>query len=422
MRKLAGVLAVLCLAVASPASATNGMRMPGFGPVQNSMGGVGVGATLDSAALVSNPAGLADLDPRIDVSLTLFMPKVSYDATGIAPPLVANPGVTIDSDRGPSPIPFVGGVMTLAPGLKLGLGVTGVAGMGVDYKTNLYSSPTLTSYLQGRFAPAIGWRVNDLLAVGLTLNGMVAQMKYDVASQFGQVPHDTATALGIGATLGVKVTPVKMVAIGAAWETKSFFKDFSFDIPAHNTPFGAVPGGTDKLTFHQPQVVTLGVSVAPGDALVVAADVQWINWAQTNGKNLPAYSNDTNLTGAMPFDLDWKNQLVLKIGAQYAATRELRIRAGWNYGKNPLNPDRAFESIAFPAIAEHHISLGLGYSFGQLAVNVGGTYAPKVSQSGSNPLPPPGTPGYPGPYGQGIQSYTTSMSQIAIDAGVAYRF
>jgi long-chain fatty acid transport protein len=251
--------------------------------------------------------------------------------------------------------------------------------------------------------------VNDLLAVGLSLNGMVAQMKYDVASAFGQLPHDTATALGIGATLGVKVTPVKAVAIGAAWETKSFFQDFEFDTSR----------GKDKLTFHQPQVLTVGGSVAATDDLLVAADVQWINWAQTNGANLPQFS--ANASGAMPFDLDWKNQVVFKVGAQYTL-KELAIRAGWNYGKSPLNPDRAFENIAFPAIAEHHLSLGLGYSFGGWTVNVGGTYAPKVSVSGSNPLPPFGTPGYPGPYGQGIASYTTSMYQISVDAGVAYRF
>ncbi len=45
---------LLALAIATPAHATNGMRMIGFGPVQNSMGGVGVGATLDAASVLSN--------------------------------------------------------------------------------------------------------------------------------------------------------------------------------------------------------------------------------------------------------------------------------------------------------------------------------------------------------------------------------
>ena len=81
--------------------------------------------------------------------------------------------------------------------------------------------------------------------------------------------------------------------------------------------------GVDKLTFNQPGVLTGGVAVRALDMLLIAADVEWIDWPSTNG---------------------------------------------------------------------------------------------------SNPLPPQGTPGYPGPYGQGIQSYTTSMSQSGLDAGIAYKF
>src|SRR5215470_2952628 len=78
---LAGALA--CLVAASPAWATNGMRMTGFGPVQNAMGGVGVGATLDAASVVSNPAGMTDLGGRIDFGGTLFKANPEYDVTGL---------------------------------------------------------------------------------------------------------------------------------------------------------------------------------------------------------------------------------------------------------------------------------------------------------------------------------------------------
>ena len=81
MMRLAAALAV---AVATPAHATNGMRMIGFGPVQNSMGGVGVGATLDACSLLSNPAGIADLGQRLDAGGAFFKPTVKYSATGIA--------------------------------------------------------------------------------------------------------------------------------------------------------------------------------------------------------------------------------------------------------------------------------------------------------------------------------------------------
>ncbi len=411
---------LLSLAAASPAWATNGMRMIGFGPVQNSMGGVGVGATLDAASTVSNPAGLTELGPRLDVGIGWFKPIVDYSATAVpgAPPIVVEqPGVKLDSNRGGSPIPVVATAIPLGSGFTFGAGAFAVAGMGVDYPSNLYGGRTYTSYLQGRLTPAIAYKVSDLLSIGVGVNGMLAQMSYDVAAGFGQVPHDTATALGIGAVVGVKVTPMPELSIGAAWESKSFFQEFSFDIPAHTglvpgvgpVPF---PGGTDKLSFNQPQVATVGASVKPmGEVLVIAGDVEFINWAQTNGQGMPKFTSDTTQTGSLPFNLSWQNQWVFKLGVQVAPMEPLKIRAGWNYGKLPLDPGRAFENIAFPAIAEHHFTLGGSFDFSkEFGVTLAGMYAPRATLSGSNPQE------------QFIASYDTGMSQWQVDAGFAYRF
>jgi long-chain fatty acid transport protein len=423
MRKLAAVFAVTCLAFATPAFATNGMRMIGFGPVQDSMGGVGVGATLDACSLVSNPAGISDLGWRLDVAGGYFKPTVSYSASGLGPPVVARDGATLDSSRGGSPIPAIGYVHPIDDRLAVGVGVFGVAGMGVDYDANLYGGPSLTSYLQGRLTPGVAYKVMEGLSVGLTANVMMAQMKYDVASGAGQALHDTATAFGLGATVGVKYSPVRMVTLGAAYETKSSFQDFSFKVPTRPNPFAApgamIPGGTDKLTLDQPQSATLGVAVTPVDMLLVAADVQWINWSDTMGKGLPRYSSDPNATGALPFDMGWSDQWVLKVGAQVTPMAGLQLRAGYNYGKMPLDPNRAFENLVFPAVSEHHVTAGVGYqATSKLAVNLTGVYAFNAKLEGANGAPPPPMGGT----GQGITAYRTEMSQYEVELGVAYRF
>ncbi len=421
MRKIAGLLAVGCLVAASPAFATNGMRMIGFGPVQDSMGGVGVGATLDSGSLVSNPAGIVDLGRRLDAAGGFFKPTVSYSAVGIGAPLVMEDGATLDSSRAGSPIPAIGWVQPLIEGLSAGVGVFATSGMGVDYAANLYGGPTLTSYLNARLAPSVAYRLAPGLSVGATANVMMAQMKYDVASGVGQAVHDTATAFGIGATVGVKYSPVKAVTIGAAYETKSTFQDFSFDVPTRPNPMGGpdIPGGTDELAFDQPQSATVGVSVAPIEKLLLAADVQWIGWSGTMGEGLPEYTSDATATGAQPFDMRWSDQWVLKLGAQLEAMPGLRVRAGYDYGKMPLDPSRAFENIAFPAVSEHHVTAGVGYDVGgKLAVNLAGIYALNAKLTGANASPPPAMGGT----GQGIVSYTTEMSQYEIELGVAYRF
>ena len=413
-------LAAAAVALAGPALATNGMRMTGFGAVQNGMGGVGVGATLDASAAISNPAGLTELGRRLDVNFTWFQPSVDYKATGIAPPFVNQAGATLSSDRGGSPIPNLGVVVPLGGGFTAGLGAFGVGGMGVDYKANLYSGTSLTSYQNMRVAPAIAWKANDLFSAGLAVNVMWGQMKYDVASGFGQVKHDTANAYGYGATLGVKVTPMKELSFGLAYESKSFFGSYEFDIPSHQVPDGqggavTVPGGKDQLDFDQPAVISGGVAYRPVPALLLALDVQWINWSDTNGDKKPVYENNTQLTGALPFDMGWEDQVVVKLGAAFDVAPSFTVRAGWNYGKMPLDAARAFENIVFPAIAEHHVSLGLGWAATPtLAVNAGVTYSPKAKLSGANASPPPG--------GQGLVSYETTMSQFAADLGLGWTF
>jgi long-chain fatty acid transport protein len=383
---------VATMLIAANANATNGMRMIGFGPVQDSMGGVSVGLTLDAASILTNPAGMSDLPGRIDFGASYFKPSVDYKATGGAN------GATIDSDREGSPVPAFGLIIPLGDKFKFGVGAYGVAGMGIDYPANLYGSTTYTSYSQMRFAPALSYKINDIVSVGVAVNIMYATMEFNVASAADQLPHMGASSFGYGATIGVLVKPVDFLQIGLAYETKSYFQDFAFNTTA----------GVDKLEFDQPQVATIGLGIKPIKDLSIGFDVEWINWSDTNGQNLPKYT--ANASGAMPWNMDWSDQFVYKLGVQYTVNQMVVLRAGYNYGKMPLDSNRAFENIAFPAVSEQHFTAGVGINLTkQFTLNIGGMYSPMVNISGSNPA-------------QHISSYDTEMSQYSIDMGIAYTF
>jgi long-chain fatty acid transport protein len=410
------VTAGLALLVAFPAVATNGMRLTGFTPVQNAMGGVGVGATLDAGAIATNPAGMSELDRRLDASVSWFRPKVEYSATGALPIFVVNPGTTLESSRDSFVIPNLGVVVPLGAGLTAGIGAFSVAGLGTDYAANLYSSPSSDKYQMLRVAPAIAYKVHDALSVGVTFNAMWAQLQYDVASgaPFGQAPHDTSSSFGLGATVGVKVTPLRELTVGLAYETRSSFQDFSFDVPAGTrlTPAGPVafPGGTDKLQFDQPAVATAGVAWRVVAPLLLAFEVEWINWSDTFGHRLPKYTSDVTRTGSLPLDTSWGDQWVYKVGTEVAVSRALKVRAGFNHGKTPLDAGRAVENILLPAVTENHFTLGLGWdATATLSVNLAGMYSPRARLSGSN-------------LDQGIVAYETSMEQYAIEVGGSWRF
>jgi long-chain fatty acid transport protein len=106
---------------------------------------------------------------------------------------------------------------------------------------------------------------------------------------------------------------------------------------------------------------------------------------------------------------------VFKLGAAVAVTPELEVRAGYDYGKMPLDPGRAFEAIAFPAVAEHHVTAGAGYAVNdRLTVNLAAMVSPRATVSGASAA-------YPAQGGQAIASYQSGMSQFQVDLGVGWK-
>jgi len=106
----------------------------------------------------------------------------------------------------------------------------------------------------------------------------------------------------------------------------------------------------------------------------------------------------------------WDEQLVYKIGAEFDINEKISLRAGYNYGRNPLKIDRTFENISFPAITEHHITCGAGLDISEnMELNLGFMYAPEVTLNTSNA-------------GQFINSATTRMAQYSVDVAIAYKF
>jgi long-chain fatty acid transport protein len=391
MKKILGTLAGAAILAATPAYATNGMRMIGFGPVQNSMGGASVAAPLDGTTAVTNPAGLSEIAPRFDLAAQAFMPSVKYS--------VSMPGFSAGESSGRSTdfLPTLSGVYRVQDQLTLGFAALGTAGMGVDYGAVPDgvggTTKLMTSYMNGRIAPAASYKVNDQLSVGLALNLMYAQMSFEMP---GQPKYGPSGSFGYGATVGVAYTPAPIVTIGLAYETKSFFQDFE----------ATLGGANVKVALDQPQVATLGAAIRPTAGLLLAADVQWINWSDVMGANQPTI---TSPAGTNSFDMKWSDQWVVKVGAQLAVPglEALKVRAGYNYGAMPLDKTNAQPNMAFPAVSEHHVTVGAGYDIGKWTANAAFVYSPEASVKTTIP---------------GGPTIESKMSQTAFELGGAYRF
>ncbi len=387
------ILSILMLVAVSNAFATNGMRMIGFGPVQDSMGGASTGVNLDAASILTNPAGIQSLGGRVDFGASYFAPTVKTETAS---------GAEFTSDKKASPVPAFGMIIPLNADMTFGLGAYGVSGMGVDYDLGASSGGLLyTNYTNMRFAPGISYKVNDMISIGATLNVMYATMEYSMYNPgFGaQIVDMTSSAFGYGGTIGVTVKPVDMLTVGIVYETKSKFQDFKF-----NQYISTAGTARNTLTFDQPMSATIGFGFKPVTGLVIAFDLQWIRWSETNGNNLPEYTGSA--TGDRSFDMQWDDQIVYKFGLQYNVMPILKIRAGLNYGKMPLSEDNSNAlnaNMFFPAVSEWHYTAGAGVKLGEkLSLELGYMYSPEAKVKSS--------------LGE------TKMSQYSLDMGIAYNF
>jgi len=424
--KTFGIGVTIVMLTVTTSWATNGMRVIGVGSTQRSMGGASVGLPLDAASVITNPAGIMVLDAQVNFGGSLFTPKssigeVDYTAAGEGQGMMDQTSAK-DSQTGTSPMPAFGMIL---PGtsetFKVGIGGYGVAGMGVDYKgAAIYNQPAYSNYSMMKFAPAIAAKFGDL-SLGAAYNMSWATMAFQAA---GNQAANSSGQLGAGYTLGALYT-LGDLTIGVAYESKQDFAAFEFN--GYGCPAGyaegpdgsggykcwnkdGLGGSTAKtalsgeLEMDQPPVTTIGVGYVM-NAFKFAFDYSVIQWSETIGKDSPksTYANYT-------WDMNWSDQTVYKLGMEYSMNEDIQFRAGYNYGSDPTDHDRAFETMMFPAVVETHYTMGASIKTSdQNIVNIGYMMVPKKTVSGSNS-------------DQYIDNYETSLSESSIEISVTSLF
>jgi len=364
MKILTIVIAIFAIVAMSAglSLATNGDNLIGVGPTSRAMGGVGVASPQDSiSAIFANPAAMCfgAYCPGSEATFagTYFNPTADSKAD------FSNMGQGVgesDSQMDPFVVPAIGISTPLTSRLRFGVGAYGVSGMGVNYKEEDPQYQNMYTKLEVmKFAPNLAYLVTPDFSVGASLSvsyqnldlGTGGAHGYAYGAQLGALYHLNILNFGVSYTTPQKVTHENVF-------------DFNGD------------GDFDDLDLEAPQTLALGVSVEPNDSLLVEFDTKWINWSDADGYE----------------DFDWDDQWVFAVGAQYKLTQAFALRIGYNYSKNPVNEHNGFNPmgttnlqgtdvptmnyeffriVGFPAIIEHHLTLGAGYKFtGNMAVNI----------------------------------------------------
>lgn len=365
--------------------------MIGIGPNSRALGGTGIASPQDAvSAVFSNPAAMCVSEncssPQLDVSFTSFMPKVSAKGPGGV--------VSAKSDSDFFMIPAIGFSQPIGDNgrLRAGFAIYGTSGLGVDYEGTTLGAGVPFNYTElqvMKIAPSVSYMVTPEISIGASVHVNYSTLEIGKNSNFfgpwGTKDKDSDWSMGIQLGAAWKISDC--VTLGATYTTaqKSTFDDVMVGL-----------GGYEDFSLEAPQQAGVGISwIGLEDRLTLFGDVKWINWSDADG-----YS-----------DFAWNDQWVFAVGAQYELIEDkLVVRAGYNYGKSPVESAEPMQDmgglIGFPAIVEHHVSLGLGYQINEhFTANLSWVHAFENTVKSDS-----------------ISGLESTMYQDAIDVGLTWRY
>lgn len=437
MKKICTALLAASLVVTMsprPGLATNGMDMIGYGFRSSGMGGADVAVDSDATSVGGNPALINGSPRSATIGVSVLMPDLGLShnvPTGPATAVVDE----VDGEAQYFPMPTLGYAHKLGQSpFTLGLGLYAQGGMGVDFQdvnTGMGTKDELTSNVSFmRLNPILAYQAAEWLSLGATAMVGYAQCEFSMYPEtfypgvFAGMDVESLSSMGYAGRVGAQVKLGPMVRLGATYTSES---NIELEDGTLTMNFGSMGGKVDYDVqmdeFTWPQEFEAGIAVLPVKGLTVAADVKWINWSATidkptltvsggpAGMEKPFRDASGNPTDTMVFDMNWDDQVVYAIGAEYAVNGTHTLRAGFNYGKNPVPDDNL--SPLFPAIVEKHVTLGYGLNLGKWAVDLAYEYAFENDQTNDNTNPAVN------PFGPGLE---LTHAQNTVHAQISYRY
>ena len=358
--KFTRVFAFMALAgLAGSAFATNGYFSHGYGMSAKGMGGAGIAYPQDTLAAATNPAGMVHVGNRMDIGLEIFAPDRGFTYGAGSPD--GNGSGMMESWF---PVPEFGYNRMIDNNMSFGVSVFGNGGMNTTYGDGDHPFQTFPEagntgttvsidLMQMFIAPTVAYKVNQQLSIGASLNLIAQSFESKGLGGFGQSNNGKDYSYGASLRLGGLYQVNNAVTVGATYQTKSNMS--KFDDYAAMFP--------NSGEFDIPATYGIGVALKANDKLDIAFDVMRIEYesvAVTGNKAL------FSLFGVNQHGFGWEDQTVFKLGMAYKYNSGLTLRAGLNYGEQPINvataanPDDItsdFNTLA-PGIVETHLTLG----------------------------------------------------------------
>jgi len=252
------------------------------------------------------------------------------------------------------------------------------------------------------FQPTAAYRFDSLnLSVAAGVDVTYAQASLQKNAYAAPLGGDLAsigidaTALGYGYNLGVLWKPASNLSLGAAYRSKiklGFDGESNWlgltNTAAFPPPYNLLPSkGTSVMTsvsadITLPDALSLGVAWKPNDRLTLEFDVERTGWSCFKDLTTTFGAPLTPLTQTLP--KNWKDVWAYRLGAQYAVTPKVDLRAGYAFDTSPV-PDSTL-GPELPDADRHNFSFGTGMHNDFGSVDVAYMWVHLVDRTVSNAL------------------------------------
>ncbi|MEE9342997.1 MAG: outer membrane protein transport protein [Gammaproteobacteria bacterium] len=355
--------------------ATNGLNLLGFGTESMAMAGADIAVARDTFALNINPAGLAQIEhSRLD----------QYAAVAYAFDYSHNDAFNENTKTSNKHayLADLGYVKRFSKSLTAGFGLFAQGGAGNKFRNLNTAFGTRddlgVTFAIARIIPGLAYAVNDKLSLGLSLLLTRSTLEQEVFPDtsftdpgntlppfFGFHLKDAST-LRPGIKAGVMYKPGKSLTLGLTYTSKVTLK---LKDGHANVNLSAI--GLDKVRYRnasasgidQPEELGIGAAWQVTNKLLLAAELNWINWSDAVKRSSLKLKDPDNATAPpvleQSMNLNWRDQYVVALGAAYDWNDRLTLRGGFNYGRNPVPANTINPLLA--AIAKYHITTGLSY-------------------------------------------------------------
>ena len=431
MKKL--ILSIVAMA-ATMGAVAEGYQVNTLSAKQEGMGHTGVALKLGAESMIFNPAGMAFMDKTVDLSASVS--GVISDVSAV------HEGIKYETSNDVS-TPFqISGAFSIYDNLKAGITINTPYGSGIDWTDN-WPGATLNQSVKIQvfnIQPTVSYRILPNLSVGAglmvawgnvdlnkgllkasTINamipGVVKQQLVEQGVTAEYITDDMVNQYASQMYLNNEITPASVnlkgtaevvlgfnvgamwdindkITVGASYRSKMDMKVKSGDAKlSYNIPNEAVQqvvqsklNVLDNTNFAAQlpavSVLTFGVSYKPIERLTLAFDAQLSGWSDYEKLSIDFVGLDA------PFDQhitkNYSDAWAFRLGAQFAMTNRLDLRAGFIVDTTPVNEN--YFNPETPGMTRLEPTFGFSFRpIENFSVDLAFTYVAGLARKGSIP-------------------------------------